>query len=206
MSDILPIHPRTCGEKFCIASASSLSVDSSPHLRGKVAICISDAENMGFIPAPAGKSYLPVNLSCLNQIHPRTCGEKVCAFVSLIAVADSSPRLRGKAQNPGLRFLVNGFIPAPAGKREQPGKPARKKQIHPRACEEKCFCSSAAVCLADSSPRLRGKVYRARKKVKEEGFIPAPARKRLSVYAAFRPLWYAVVQFAQFIFCVIINK
>ena len=69
-------HPRTCGEKLYGAVIVYHPLGSPPHMRGKVAYCLSYSEQHGITPAHAGKRLLLNNLKRRIKDHPRTCGEK----------------------------------------------------------------------------------------------------------------------------------
>ena len=48
------VHPRACGEQFCLNFRPAFSNGSSPRLRGTVPPYLSKDFGMRFIPAPAG--------------------------------------------------------------------------------------------------------------------------------------------------------
>ena len=57
------VHPRACGEQCHALNWFSISVGSSPRLRGTVSDSSIDAKsNMRFIPAPAGNSLTVMSM------------------------------------------------------------------------------------------------------------------------------------------------
>ena len=80
---------------------------------------------------------MPKSRAAITQDHPRACGEKIGAEVSISYNRGSPPRMRGKG-NDGNGFLYYVRItPAHAGKRIMPLKAGQSQRDHPRACGEK---------------------------------------------------------------------
>ena len=109
-------HPRACGENFHAASAPVLIAGSSPRMRGKLQIERGLREQVGLIPAHAGKTSGAQRLSGPARAHPRVCGENVMGAVMSCQAMGSSPRMRGKLKDVGRRKKHRGLIPAHAGK------------------------------------------------------------------------------------------
>ena len=130
------VHPRACGEQSRVKIAESLSVGSSPRLRGTGPGWGRSRHLIRFIPAPAGNSATPASEPCPPAVHPRACGEQVDWGVVCNLGGGSSPRLRGTAESPfdPTYVLLFRFIPAPAGNRTIPFAPLNS--VHPRACGE----------------------------------------------------------------------
>ena len=89
---------------------------SSPRMRGKPRVLMEAVSDAGLIPAYAGKTSGTGN--CVNQggAHPRVCGENAFLVCLRYNVLGSSPRMRGKPNNPGAWRYPTGLIPAYAGK------------------------------------------------------------------------------------------
>ena len=68
-------HPRACGENTQVGILSSLSMGSSPRMRGKLKVCSRAFSWPGLIPAHAGKTFLPTTHFRGQGAHPRACGE-----------------------------------------------------------------------------------------------------------------------------------
>ena len=97
-------------------------------MRGKVPTITGDHESRRITPAHAGKSPENLRFHSCRQDHPRTCGEKHGAPVSLRCSAGSPPHMRGKAISSNSRTENAGITPAHAGKRLK-----RSRSIVPHA-------------------------------------------------------------------------
>ena len=109
------VHPRACGEQHLEMATRSVSIGSSPRLRGTANDGGCWFEVNRFIPAPAGNSSKRIGPRRPSTVHPRACGEQVMNTRWPSSTVGSSPRLRGTADSP-VAFIPSGrFIPAPAG-------------------------------------------------------------------------------------------
>ena len=109
-------HPRGCGEKLIAMMVSPVIVGSSPRVRGKALQYLILYQQDFIIPAGAGKSRRIVKSKLHVKDHPRGCGEKIPAFGLAISAPGSSPRVRGKVRASATYEVVDGIIPAGAGK------------------------------------------------------------------------------------------
>ena len=91
-----PAHPRVCGENPLAVSITSLSVGSSPRVRGKREIRGFAGVEVRLIPACAGKTCDPAAGWFGAGAHPRVCGENRRYLLMGQAGRGSSPRVRGK--------------------------------------------------------------------------------------------------------------
>ena len=89
-------HPRTCGEKSSVILKAGSVAGSPPHMRGKAQGTDIFELAKGITPAHAGKSTGAKVDNPPTRDHPRTCGEKAFAGVSVRRVAGSPPHMRGK--------------------------------------------------------------------------------------------------------------
>ena len=89
---------------------------SSPRVRGKHAGIAFFAWVYGLIPACAGKTVLAATADHTQRAHPRVCGENRASVARAVAVAGSSPRVRGKLSLFDPEIPNVGLIPACAGK------------------------------------------------------------------------------------------
>ena len=90
-------HPRGCGEQVQIRCLNDRSVGSPPRMRGTGLFCGDGSDNAGITPADAGNSPPPVQIRCLNEDHPRGCGEQTCIPSCARGCIGSPPRMRGTA-------------------------------------------------------------------------------------------------------------
>ena len=67
-------------------------------------------------PACAGKSFFLFWRSFGIRDHPRVCGEKVFASISILVAQGSPPRVRGKVRQHLESRQSVGITPAYAGK------------------------------------------------------------------------------------------
>ena len=125
-------------------------------------------------------SIVPATAS-FEPVHPRACGEQHSRSAATSSMDGSSPRVRGTGHRPwALRH--DWFIPARAGNRVSRRSPDRRVRfiparagnsaslgeqqvpVHPRACGEQAFAGRADASGTGSSPRVRGTVYRHRRR------------------------------------------
>ena len=107
---------------------------------------------------------------------PRVRG-KLARLFSAPSAVGSSPRVRGKPPSPGKEGPCRGLIPARAGKTPGTRPTATHRAAHPRACGENSRAADHDDGTGGSSPRVRGKLDRARESVQVGGLIPARAGK-----------------------------
>ena len=130
-------HPRGCGEKRSGWPRACRSRGSSPRVRGKASVGLLLVAELGIIPAGAGKSMTPWNMTLVAQDHPRGCGEKNSLRQAFQIQKGSSPRVRGKDASQGSHALRAGIIPAGAGKSAGLSGVSGSLDDHPRGCGEK---------------------------------------------------------------------
>ena len=93
--DVLPVHPRGCGEHTLIPSRMLMYIGSSPRVRGTRPFCVHRPSDWRFIPAGAGNTWLLPCMSAPLPVHPRGCGEHSVAMTDGSEASGSSPRVRG---------------------------------------------------------------------------------------------------------------
>ena len=91
------------------------------------------------------------------------------------ARAGSSPRMRGPLFAPWGWCVFCGIIPAHAGNTGDNDRQTFAAWDHPRACGEHCSSTLSAVCMAGSSPRMRGTLIGDLDGLRKHGIIPAHA-------------------------------
>ena len=74
-------HPRVCGEHRCVYLMATLTMGSSPRMRG-APVCVSYGYfDHGIIPAYAGSTCAAPGACSPRRDHPRVCGEHVGSLV-----------------------------------------------------------------------------------------------------------------------------
>ena len=150
------VHPRACGEHGDAAAGLIRDAGSSPRMRGTP--CVARFRSWGdhgssprmrgtlqqhrgrqlvvrFIPAHAGNTLSQRCRSCLNPVHPRTCGEHEMFWVLSSSSIGSSPH---------------------AGNTSRASSACRSGSVHPRACGEHMATIPGLNVVNGSSPRMRG--------------------------------------------------
>ena len=109
---------------------------SSPRIRGKPCSDFGTHTERGLIPAHTGKTnsaYLQ-HRSC--RAHPRAYGENADALARRLPHLGSSPRIRGKLDDPEFILGKTRLIPAHTGKSLIRSSVITKTAAHPRAYGE----------------------------------------------------------------------
>ena len=88
-------HPRVCGEHVDAQLIQSMSMGSSPRMRGAQPFCFSRQADQGIIPAYAGSTAAHMSMLPTNEDHPRVCGEHHDRDWYGEHRQGSSPRMRG---------------------------------------------------------------------------------------------------------------
>ena len=158
-------HPRACGENRTPLAGVHGRAGSSPRMRGKLKSTRAKFQDLGLIPAHAGKTRRPLPARFDSGAHPRACGE-------------NKRHEKGSTQRPWL-------IPAHAGKTWSFFRAASRVRAHPRACGENLLWRGGTEVREGSSPRMRGKLcYRCIHSGRNR-LIPAHAGKTHPVSAFF---------------------
>ena len=89
-------HPRIRGESSSAVPCAKISLETSPHTRGKHVTDFQTAQNAGNIPAYAGKARLTCRGRHSYQKHPRIRGESFSHLVFISTGEETSPHTRGK--------------------------------------------------------------------------------------------------------------
>ena len=147
-------HPRVCGEHFVPTIMGSVSLGSSPRMRGTLRRMERDAHRRGIIPAYAGNTMLTRPGHTQLGDHPRVCGEHRLAGLVGHVPGGSSPRMRGTHAARRMPRHRPGIIPAYAGNTPMSWSMSSPCRDHPRVCGEHLFC---CVCvLLWDHPRVCG--------------------------------------------------
>ena len=173
-------HPRVCGENPGGVAQAPRGWGSSPRVRGKQRPKTNRLQNIGLIPACAGKTLRVTARVYSSSAHPRVCGENTREARKLVKSSGSSPRVRGKHDTKARSLRRVRLIPACAGKTLIPRWPSWIRSAHPRVCGENAEVLETALMIAGSSPRVRGKHGTEDQVHTRQGLIPACAGKTSS--------------------------
>ena len=177
MSVILetPDHPRSCGANLSTISTSSLTVGSSPLVRGQPVIFPPLSVRARIIPARAGPTPFAISVASSVADHPRSCGANLMFSSAFFISSGSSPLVRGQPSSMIPTKSYARIIPARAGPTgyrliEIPDVPD-----HPRSCGANSVDMSVSGSLFGSSPLVRGQLRRHGRQPVHRRIIPARA-------------------------------
>ncbi len=91
----MPVHPRACGGHGRDQGPRLPLRGSSPRVRGTPSSRAASSISGRFIPARAGDTRHWAAAGGAQPVHPRACGGHVIWTIIAVAVAGSSPRVRG---------------------------------------------------------------------------------------------------------------
>ena len=171
------VHPRVCGEAGVVEHQMLPVTGPSPRVRGSRLPPPPAAAAGGSIPACAGKPDCSTTTSSPSGVHPRVCGEATPRLEVVEILAGPSPRVRGSQAQGGLRALVQGSIPACAGKPSMTAPTRFSSTVHPRVCGEAFRVSAVPSAHTGPSPRVRGSRRVDGHRPQRGGSIPACAGK-----------------------------
>ena len=150
-------HPRSRGENLAGRVPLGGELGSSPLTRGKPRRRCASSNQVGLIPAHAGKTTDQAADGTQTRAHPRSRGENRRILVDQWSRWGSSPLTRGKPHGRPGRSFRRRLIPAHAGKTTS--------------------VAAVAVTLPGSSPLTRGKPAGQAVGGHRRGLIPAHAGK-----------------------------
>ena len=168
-------HPRACGEKISRAYSSELVIGSPPRMRGEAKPTPGERSDGRITPAHAGRRILHWQWAGIRRDHPRACGEKRQASLSVMRNLGSPPRMRGEVKHKLRARPCARITPAHAGRSENSRLKWPKSKDHPRACGEKHTDLSSRSSVMGSPPRMRGEVTWQRSKIFRIRITPAHA-------------------------------
>ena len=128
-------------------------------------------------PAGAGKTMKEVPCVCVDEDHPRRCGENSACTGFCTVLGGSPPQVRGKHAAQKARFLTLRITPAGAGKTVHHHAPAERGEDHPRRCGENKPLDKAAQRDSGSPPQVRGKPRKVNLSACRQRITPAGAGK-----------------------------
>ena len=170
-------HPRSRGENLSSQSTCEGALGSSPLTRGKQAAHDGLQDDLGLIPAHAGKTKGRRLSGRGMGAHPRSRGENYISLRLNGHRGGSSPLTRGKPTRRSRARSPTRLIPAHAGKTARTVVSSGWHRAHPRSRGENFFAEPLAKTGAGSSPLTRGKRGNELPHRLDPGLIPAHAGK-----------------------------
>ncbi len=151
-------HPRGCGDKMVVLSASDGVMGSPPRMRGQVKETGAPQGYLRITPADAGTSGDFGWVPRANGDHPRGCGDKQTHEFMKNFCRGSPPRMRGQADPAGEDCPSGRITPADAGTSANWFSASSAWTDHPRGCGDKPGRQNAQTIARGSPPRMRGQV------------------------------------------------
>ena len=150
-------HPRRCGADRLFVPGNTVTVGSSPQVRGRHSAHQTAARGSGLIPAGAGQTNPPGRSSSTTWAHPRRCGADTSSTrVSPVSVG-SSPQVRGRRAGYHAGGAGGGLIPAGAGQTVTVDGRVVAERAHPRRCGADFGGNDRYLGDRGSSPQVRGR-------------------------------------------------
>ena len=160
MSVILetPDHPRSCGANLSTISTSSLTVGSSPLVRGQPVIFPPLSVRARIIPARAGPTPFAISVASSVADHPRSCGANLMFSSAFFISSGSSPLVRGQPSSMIPTKSYARIIPARAGPTSAYTNARHYRSDHPRSCGANLDITPQTGDATGSSPLVRGQL------------------------------------------------
>ena len=148
---------------------------SSPLARGLLPFSQANQYNYRIIPARAGSTYLPEEVTKFLEDHPRSRGVYLMISAFWLPRNGSSPLARGLLRR--RRLILGGarIIPARAGSTLRLPRTSALQWDHPRSRGVYSTPRKEKPCWLGSSPLARGLPASLRELVERRGIIPARA-------------------------------
>ena len=169
------VYPRVCGGTLVHVCRLATIRGLSPRVRGNPAAHHRRLGCCGSIPACAGEPRSGLPRGGLRRVYPRVCGGTPANASANVEVMGLSPRVRGNLPHQAARDARDGSIPACAGEpviRVGRGDPFR---VYPRVCGGTLKVDGTYTPAVGLSPRVRGNLPSASRRVRSRGSIPACA-------------------------------
>ena len=156
-------------------TSRSLNNGTSPRVRGKRQLVVGGGRRQRYIPACAGEARGGGGSHGQSPVHPRVCGGSCCHRPLISPLAGTSPRVRGKRHELDIEVSQQRYIPACAGEATARSRRRAKAAVHPRVCGGSSSAATSTFSTTGTSPRVRGKLFRARRRPARRRYIPACA-------------------------------
>ena len=154
-------HPRGCGDKMVVLSASDGVMGSPPRMRGQVKETGAPQGYLRITPADAGTSGDFGWVPRANGDPPRGCGDKQTHEFMKNFCRGSPPRMRGQADPAGEDCPSGRITPADAGTSANWFSASSAWTDHPRGCGDKANVLHLDMAEGGSPPRMRGQALSA---------------------------------------------
>ena len=174
-------HPRGCGENATLRQPIGATRGSPPRMRGKLSATPHCRIQGRITPAGAGKTMKEVPCVCVDEDHPRRCGENLLPLLRLWSPLGSPPQVRGKPRFAVHSVVYDGITPAGAGKTSWRRNKVETIQDHPRRCGENCMWGWYVSVTGGSPPQVRGKPICRGGATMQPRITPAGAGKTLNL-------------------------
>ena len=167
--------PRACGDRPDGFTATSMTMEASPRMRGSTPQRPPGEDDAAGFPAHAGIDPLRRGRRAPRRGLPRACGDRPEDVARGNRVERASPRMRGSTRRrSGEARPMSGF-PAHAGIDPCPFRsPARSRWL-PRACGDRPCQGRCKGLLLRASPRMRGSTHGQGDEAGEDAGFPAHA-------------------------------
>ena len=168
-------HPRGCGAHRFSSPPQTMTLGSSPRVRGSPGQPAYSQHSCGIIPAGAGLTYFLTLSFSIRRDHPRGCGAHEDLRKWRVQLQGSSPRVRGSQRRAAIAHAVAGIIPAGAGLTIDIIVRKDERRDHPRGCGAHFVTVPGLPFGQGSSPRVRGSRASCDGHGERSGIIPAGA-------------------------------
>ena len=152
-----------CGDYGSVPAHFIISADTTPRVRGLLISPLVCKTLSRYNPACAGTTIGKLLALRRQEIQPRVCGDYFARACLTSFRADTTPRVRGLPLldlGPHLRPRYN---PACAGTTTVVLISSAVCSIQPRVCGDYDFSTLKWDCRVDTTPRVRGLLFVARR-------------------------------------------
>ncbi|MDB5969453.1 MAG: Domain of uncharacterized function [Hydrocarboniphaga sp.] len=115
---LMPVHPRSHGERPCLRTNATLALGSSPLTRGTRVALDGSLLEIRFIPAHTGNARSPRDELPNKPVHPRSHGERLAACSQYSSRNGSSPLTRGTRRKSCIHCSPRPVHPRSHGERD----------------------------------------------------------------------------------------
>ena len=184
-------HPCGCGADCRGPCCPSRRRGSSPRVRGRLTDGQAKIKQKGLIPAGAGQTRHVSRPRRRRRAHPRGCGADFALICFAPLAVGSSPRVRGRRNEPDSASNPQGLIPAGAGQTARRSLTSATTRAYPRGCGADGAQKPYIRYDEGLSPRVRGRLHVEQHGQDRDRLIPAgagqtrrtrPSRSRMTAH------------------------
>ena len=179
--DFKSIQPRVCGDYKTVGIKCCATADTTPRVRGLPLYAEHIDIANRYNPACAGTTCHDGRLRHQLAIQPRVCGDYMSTPSKVQRSIDTTPRVRGLHIVEKVDDRVRRYNPACAGTTHGPTIQRAGAAIQPRVCGDYQSPSCHAVCMSDTTPRVRGLLSVVEVILNSYRYNPACAGTTLSI-------------------------